>query len=84
MADPVPEQAGDNAGHEFKQPDTRAVPADRAGPQFVRHEIRRERLADGAKNSLVQAVENEEPRDDQDILRQSKAEIMVTLLRSTS
>jgi hypothetical protein len=39
MADPIPEQAGDDAGHEFQQADTRAVPANSAGTQFVRYEI---------------------------------------------
>jgi hypothetical protein len=57
MADPVPEKAGNDAGHELQQADGRAVAAHTARPQFVRDEVCCERLANRAG-----MAEDEEPK----------------------
>src|ERR1039457_6690283 len=75
VADPIPKQSGDDTGHELQQAHGGAVPADPAGAQMLRHEIRCKRLADGAKYSLKQPVEDKERGGEKDVLRQGKAEI---------
>ena len=75
MADPIPEQSGDDTGHELQQAHGGAVPADPAGAQMVRYEIRCERFADSAEYSLIQTVEDKQGGDEKDVLRQGKAEI---------
>ena len=70
MADPVPQKAGNDAGHELQQADGRAVPAHTARPQFVRDEVCCERLANRAENALIESVEDKEGRDQQNVLRQ--------------
>ncbi len=71
----VPQQAGDDAGDKLQQAHRRIVPADPAGAQALRHQVRSERLADGTKYPLVQSVENKQPRNQGDVLRQRKTEI---------
>ena len=51
MADPVPQKAGNDAGHELQQADGGAVPAHTARPQFVRDEVCCERLANRAEGA---------------------------------
>src|ERR1019366_6973392 len=55
MADPIPKQPGNDAGHELQQAHGGAVPADPAGAQMLRHEVRCKGLADGAENPLIQS-----------------------------
>ena len=43
--------------------------------QMLRHEIRRECLADSAEYSLIQPIEDKQRTDKKDVLRQRKAEI---------
>src|ERR1035441_9139214 len=56
MADPIPKQPGDDTGHELQQAHGGAVPADPAGAQMLRHEIRCKGFADGTKYPLIQSV----------------------------
>ena len=75
MADPIPKKSSDDTGHELQQAHGGAVPAHPAGAQMLRHEIRCKRFADGAEYSLIQPVEDEQRGDQEDVLRQGKAEI---------
>ena len=53
---PVPQHPGHDAGDELQQPHCCVVPADAAGAQTLRHELRSESLADSAENPLVQPI----------------------------
>jgi hypothetical protein len=60
MADMVPQQSGNDARHQFQEAQRRVVPANPARSQAVGHEVRRQRLSDGAKNALIQSVAGEQ------------------------
>jgi hypothetical protein len=77
MADPIPKQSGHDARHQLRQPDSAAVPADAAGAQMIRDEIRSECFADGAEYSLVEPVEDEQRGNHKDVLRHREAEILI-------
>ena len=75
MADPIPQQSGNDARYQLQQADGGAVPADAAGAQMLRHKIRCERFADSAEYPLIQSVKDKQCGDQNDVLRQCKAEI---------
>src|SRR5665213_538495 len=67
MADPIPQQSGNDARDQLQQADGGAVPADAACAQMVRHEIRGKRLADSAEYPLIQSVEDKQRSDEKDV-----------------
>src|SRR5260370_42031908 len=75
MADPVPKQPSNNVCHQSQETNGCAVPANAAGAQALRHEIRGKRLANGAEYSLKQSIEDKQGRDERNAFRARKTEI---------
>jgi hypothetical protein len=75
MADPIPKHPDDEAGRKLQHADRGAVLIDATRPQMFWHEIGGECLAYGAKDPLKQPVKREQPRDQNHILRDRKAQV---------
>src|SRR4051812_15545594 len=59
-SDVRPQHPAHDARDQSGEAHGRHVPADTAGPQFLRHEVTRQRLAYRAEDALVEAVEGEQ------------------------